>query len=467
MRLIGVEMIENARFLDPNSEMIALSSLHNTKNIFVIAMEMKGPFEESLFKPAGIRTLESFPELGCCLTETRKGGRRYLYWNSRPDVNFPMTISDLKDHETSSPVLDSVLKHLTPRLDRDWDLFDETPGEGHLLRVSRDHNIAVAMIHHAVFDAATAAEFGRRFFLEYRALLTGVRDDSHGLDTHSLSTSRKRTVKVKRRKWEDIVSNARLALEPLFSIPPLPVGSGTPDDRRQHHVKRALSDEDTARIAMVSQKGGGAFIDTLVASSGLAIERWNAARNYETGKVTTSVTMNIRGRYSGMDNMNNVSALFFESTSDERKDRKDLVRAISMSRIRQFRKQMDLRLYENVSRMIEAVNFLPFNSRRKIVHHITQKHRCSIAIILLGVIWPEMKNGKPTLNSFPTCVGETQITEVYGTGYKHMTSTPLLLIVYFYLNRLNFILTASGSLLTREETDEFMDVLVDIFRETI
>lgn len=463
----GLEMIETSRFLDPNSEMIALASFDNTKNIFLTAIEIKGPFDDSSFKPSVIGALEGFPQLRCCLKETRKNGRHYLYWHPCPDVEFPTSISDLKDHEASTPILDAVLKHLAPRLDRDWDLFKEPPGEIHLIRVSQDHRIVVAIIHHAAFDAATASEFGRRFFLQYRELLTGIKDDFPGLMAHGLSTSRKRTVKVRRRKWEDIIHSGRLALASLISNPPLPVGTGMAGDKKQYHIKRLLSVEETARLTMSSQKSGGTFIDILVASSNLAIERWNTLRNVETGKVTTALTMNIRGRYVSLDHSNNVSALFFESNSNERKDPKKLVRSLSTNRIKQFRKQMDLRLYENVARMIACASVLPFKVRRKMVHKITQKHKCSIAITLLGVVWPVMKKGKPTFDSYPTCVGETQISEVYGTGYKPLTSTPLLLIVYSFLKRLNLVLAASGSLFTRKEAEDFMDLFMYVLQEDI
>jgi hypothetical protein len=126
---------------------------------------------------------------------------------------------------------------------------------------------------------------------------------------------------------------------------------------------------------------------------------------------------------------------------------------------------MDLKHYKNVARMISCTSLLPFNARRKVVHQITQKHQCSIAITLLGVVWPEMKNGKPTLDSYPTGVGETHITEVYGTGYKHLTSTPLVLIVYSYLKRLNLVLAASGSLFSRKEAEDFMDLFMCLLQE--
>jgi hypothetical protein len=462
-----LEILETSRFLDPNSEMIALASFDNTKNIILTAFEIKGTFDESLLRPSVIGALEGFPQLRSCLKDIRKNGRHYLCWYPRPDLEFPVSISDLKHFEASKSILDAVINHLAPRLDRNWDLFDEPPGEIHLLRVAHDHYIEVAIAHHAAFDAATASEFGRQCLLRYRELMTGVKDDFPGRITHGLSTSRKRIVKVKRRKWDDVIHSARLAIKPMFSRPTLPTGTGMPRDKKQYHIKRVLSAEGTAHLNMSVKKRGGTLIDILVASSNLAIERWNTLRNVKTGKVTTAVTMNIRGRYVSLNNSNNVSALFFESNSNDRKDPKKLLRSLSTDRIRQFRKQMDLKHYKNVARMISCASLFPFKIRRKTIHHLTQKHQCSMAITLLGVIWPEMKNGKPTLDSYPTSIGNTQITEVYGTGYKHLTSTPLVLIVYSFLNKLNFILAASGSLFIRKEAEDFMDLFMLTLQEDI
>lgn len=458
-------MQDTPTFLDPNSEMIALASYANTKNLLITAIEIKGPVDESLLKPSVMGALEEFPQLRSCMKEMRTGGRHHLYWDPRPDMEFPVDLSHLKDFEDSVPVLDAVLNHLAPRLDRDWDLFRELPGEVHFVKISEDHHVAVTATHHSAFDAATASEFGRQCVLKYMELLTGVKDDFPGLQTHALSTSRKRTVEIRRRTWEDIIYSGRLALTPLIWKPALPQGSGMPDDPRQFHIKRVLSSVETARIAMSSLRKGGAFIDLLAASGNLAIERWNQRRNAETGRITTAVTMNIRGRYESLDHSNNVSALFFESDSADRNDPDQLVRSLSTARIRQFRRQMDFKQYENTARLITCASPLPFKMRRQVVHQIIQRHRYSIAITLLGIVWPVLKNGKPTFDSYPTRVGDTVISEIHGTGYKHLTNTPLVLIVYSFLKRLNLVMATSASLFTREEAEAFMDLFMEVLRE--
>ncbi len=45
-------------------------------------------------------------------------------------------------------------------------------------------------------------------------------------------------------------------------------------------------------------------------------------------------------------------------------------------------------------------------------------------------------------------------------GYKLLSSTPLLLIVYSFRGRLNLVLHAKGTLFTRRESSEFMDIMM-------
>ena len=59
-----------------------------------------------------------------------------------------------------------------------------------------------------------------------------------------------------------------------------------------------------------------------------------------------------------------------------------------------------------------------------------------------------------------TSTGDLSITEVHGVGYKLLSSTPLLLIVYSFRGRLNLVLHATGTLFTRRESDEFMDIMM-------
>ena len=60
---------------------------------------------------------------------------------------------------------------------------------------------------------------------------------------------------------------------------------------------------------------------------------------------------------------------------------------------------------------------------------------------------------------------EVSITAVHGLGYKLLSNTHLLFIVYFFANKLNVVLAASASRFTREEADAFLGLMMaNLFR---
>ena len=450
--------------LDPLSELPALAGYANTKNIIITAIETTGRLDADALKLAVKQASEKYPQIRCCIQEVRARGRFHLLRQPRPDLETPVFFTDLPESDTEAPTLDRLLNFLAPRLDRDWDLFNELPAEFHFVRVSPERHILAPVIHHVAADAGIAAELGRECLLNYHRIVTGTEPQLVG-ETPGISTSAKRRVRTRRSWWKGLASDARGVVSALFEHPTLPVGSSSPDDQREHHVKRVFSVEDTAMIARLSRVKAGALVDLLAVCANLAVDQWNQARNEPPGMLTTTVSVNMRGRYREIRAANNSGQLFFRSMPEERADPAAFARSLAMQRISQFRRQMDFKFFQDVSRLTKAVSVLPFHLRRRLVHFLMERHQFSVAMTVLGVIWPAFKNGKPTSDTSLTRVGDLTIEEVHGIGYKLLSATRLLFIVYTFRNRLNLVLAASGNLFTRQEADQFMDlVLVNLFR---
>ena len=76
------------------------------------------------------------------------------------------------------------------------------------------------------------------------------------------------------------------------------------------------------------------LVDLLTACSNLAVDQWNEKRNVKQGLVTTSMTVNTRGRFAGYDQPNNSSVIFFRSSPEERADIKKFSRSLALTRIK-------------------------------------------------------------------------------------------------------------------------------------
>ncbi len=452
-------MNESPDLLNPLSEMLALSSYGNTKNILVTMVETLGALDEQAAKLASERTAEKFPRALSCVKEIRERGKRRLAWEHRPDLHLPIFFTDLENTDPSAPLLERLVHHLAPRLDRDWDLFKEPPIEFHFVRVSQDHHVLGPVLHHVAADAGTASEVGRDFLSNYHEIMRGQKPD-WGFQPEAISSSKKRLVKTKKPTLLDFLKEGKQALGNMFHQPALPVGSGSPGDLRQYQIKREFSIEDTERLVKISASKGVSLVDLLAACSSMAVDQWNAARGISPGVLTASMSVNMKGRFRGFNSDNNSALLFFKSLPHERQDPGSFMRSISLARIKQFRRNMDFKFYQDVSRMNTAFRLLPFRLKSPIIHRLMQKHQFSVAVGMLGVIWPTFRNGKPTMESCLAEAGNLGITSVHGLGYKLLSNTHLLFIVYFFGSKLNIVLAASASLFTREEADAFLELMV-------
>jgi hypothetical protein len=445
--------------LDALSEMMALSSYGNTKNLLITAIEVSGPIDEEALKLAIQRATRSFPQFVSRIREVREQSRYYLVWDHDPDMILPLRTLDVPRTDRLTSVLDGFIHRITPALDRDWDLFNEAPAEFHILRLSKDRHILAPVIHHVVSDAGTASEFGREVLAHYHENVTGQKPD-WPCQQHAMSSSRKRMVHTPGPNLRNFLAGFREAMKHFFERPTLPVGSGSPTDRQQHLVKRVISVQETERIGKLCAEKQVSLVDILVAGINLTVDEWNEARNVNPGILTTSISVNMKGRFRGFEKANNSALMVFKSRPEERKDPAAFTWATALKRKRYFSKHMDLKFFQNVSRMTSALRMFPFPVRRRIVNFLTNRHQFAAAVTLLGTIWPQANHEKASTNTCLTSTGGLRITEVHGVGYKLLSNTPLLLIVYSFRGRLNLVLHATGTLFTRGESEEFMDLMM-------
>ncbi len=452
-------MLESPARMDPRSEMLALATYGDTKNIVLTAFEVVGPLDIEVVRMAVARASREFPQVMSCIKEIKDKGRHYLVWDHRPEVTLPVPLTEMPAGQRSGPFLDALLKHLSPWLDREWNLFEEVAAWFHVVRVAQDHHVLVSAFHHVASDAGTASEYGRRFMAHYHEIMWGGEPD-WTQEAHAISSSSKRKVRVRKPSWKERFASVRQTVDNLLEKPTLPVGTGHSEDTGQHHTKRVLSVELTEQIARSSTSNGVSFVDLLTACTNLAVDQWNEKRNVKRGTLTTSMTVNTRGRFSDYNQPNNSSVIFFKSSPDERADPQKFSRSLALTRIKHFRNQMDLKYMHDIERLMSLLRVFPFKLRRRIVHRVVDRHQFSIGVTLLGVLWPKMRNGKPSADSVLTECGDLTITEVHGLGYKLLSSTRVLLIVYAFRNKMNLVLASHACLFSLHESEEFLDLIV-------
>jgi hypothetical protein len=446
--------------VDPLSEMLALSSYGNIKNIIVTAIETIGVLDEEAFVQAAKIAASSFPQILSRLKEIKEKGRYHLFWEYRQDEILPLRMTDMKTSD-GTVSLNEFLDHISPRLDRNWNLFEEPACEFYFVRLAADHHILAVAVHHAAADGVTASEFGKEIFSNYHEIKTGRRPD-WAREVSALSSTRKRLVKVKSLGWKKALAGVRQTVRRLTERPLLPAGHGNANDLRQFHIKRVLSIDESDVIVKKSLGRGVSPVDLLAADAAGAVDVWNATHNVGPGLLTISMTVNMRGRFRGLDRPNTGGVIFFRSMPEDREDVNAFARSMAAKRIGHFRRQEDFAYYSDVNRMTDSLRLFPFNTRRKIVDFIVNRYQVSIGVTLLGVIWPKLENGKMTADSYLTSTGDLEIDQVHGVGYKLLSSTRALLIAYFYKKQLNVVLAASACQFTHAEAEAFTDIIIEI-----
>lgn len=446
--------------LDAISEMLVLSSFGNGKNIIFSGLDLKGSMDPEAFHEASRQAAKGFPHFVSTIREIKINGRYHLVRQHSPDLPLPFGVEELKIRDASASLLDNILYTLSPRLDRDWDLFQELPLEMYLIRVSERHHILATFIHHVAGDVGSIMEFGQVLMANYHELVTGEPADwKH--EPLPVSSSRKRPVEKKDAKSRSWLERIGGTLSGFLRPPAMPLGNGRRDNDEQYHIKRVLTPEDSKELAGSTGRACASLPDRLTAAAHLAVDRWNRERGIGPGTLTTSMTVNMRGRYKDLDNPNNSALIFLRSLPHERKNPNEFCRLLAAQRIKRFRTQSDSGYYRDLQRLNGSLRILPFHLRRRLMSFVLNKHQVSVAITPLGVLWPTLQEGRPTGATFLKKSGALDVTEVHGIGYKLASNTRLLLVVYYFRDQLNLILASSACLFTRQESERFMDLIIE------
>ena len=205
----------------------------------------------------------------------------------------------------------------------------------------------------------------------------------------------------KQAKSQGWLDSARGTLSGFLRTPAVPLGNGHRGNDEQYHIKRVLSPRDSQELAGSSGRACASLPDRLTAVTHIAVDQWNRERGIGPGTLTTSMTVNMRGRYKDLDNPNNSALIFLRSLPHERRNPNEFCRLLAMQRMRRFRTQSDSSYYQSLQRFNNTFRILPFHLRRRLVSFVMNKHQVSVAITPLGVLWPTLEKGRANRRHVP------------------------------------------------------------------
>ncbi|MGC8908904.1 MAG: hypothetical protein ACP5M0_15895, partial [Desulfomonilaceae bacterium] len=319
-------------------------------------------------------------------------------------------------------------------------------------------HLLAAVMSHVAGDAITLINVVRQVMVMYHEIVTGSQPELVNYQM-AASTTGKRQLRRRETVLRDYALTCRHAFEP-YKRCSLPLGTGLPADRGEHHVKATLTQDETTTVVKRAATLRISLVDYLLASGVETVRIWNDSRGCRASAVTAALTVNLDGRAENCGKLNNDSVVYFRCTEDEMSDLRALGRAIFRSRMRQFREHLDVKYARGMEKLANVARLLPFKLRKYPYQWLLQKHQTSFALGFMGVLWPKTNGRSLTGESYLVSVGGLEIAEVHGMAYKIFSRTPLYLSAYIFQQRLNLILSAAARHFTKAEAADFLQLMV-------
>ncbi len=449
------------RELDGLSEIMVLSNYPDAKNIMLFGFDVKGPLDIGAMNSALNEVIESFPQFACRVEEKRVSGKWYMSWSRDPDFRPDLRVSHLEKSDPSTPFQRSLLRHLRQSIEKEWDLLRVAPTEFHAIRVGDDQHTLLALVHHAAADGFTLSLFFQDLLACYHRAITGGNPEWAEQAAYSARV-KNHPIELKPGKWRDALFLVRDYVRVRTNKPSIPRGSGRDPGPGNHYVKCVLSREETSGIVSKQSAARMPFMDVLVAALGTAVDEWNANLNIPRGVISICVTVQMRGRFGNVEAPSNSSSVVMKFAPGERANPEEFGQRVSEKRIEQFDSLYDARVVKATETLGDSMRRLPLPFRQRIAHSLCHMPLIPMLIAPFGLMWPEIKDGRRTGDSFLTGAGGLDLTEFHAIPYKLGYHCPLILGAYTFRGRLNLQLMSLVTHYTSSETERFMDLLVKV-----
>jgi len=309
-------------------------------------------------------------------------------------------------------------------------------------------------------DVWSILHFFREVLGHYHAMVTGHRP-SWGAQSFVTSALKNEMVPYRNRHWKNFINGLCLLRMWLVETPGGPVGTGDAARKTDHNIQRILPAAQTAKLVKASSRMGVSITDRLACAGNMAIAKWDAAHKVPPQPINTCISVQMRGRSGLYSAPVNVSALFFRSEAQERKNPRLFLISMAKKRINKFDENEDLTFRMTTAGLINALGVFPFRTKRRLIRLFANKRIFSMMIANRGVLWPEQEGGKLTGNSYLSRAGELEVSELHAFAQGMAFFSNMFLSAYTFRNRLNLVLNARAVLFTRAEIEALMSLLVE------
>jgi hypothetical protein len=455
---------ERSRVLNGASELMVLSNSDEAKALLMFGLDLAGPLDVEAMRRALVTASETFPQFLSTLTEIRERGKHRLMWVRQPDLQSKLNFSEMDVSDSSVSHQNRLIGHLAASLEKEWDLLKGTSAEFHLIRHAEKHHSFFIIVHHAAADGWTILRFLKALMAAYHEIVTG-KSPPWSVTTDYASSLKKQAISLKRQRLRDLFIIARNITDSAISRPSFPERKGYSKSMGVHYAKRMLTVEETKGILQTLSGDRRPFVDLLVGGLAVAVDRWNASMGSPLRPLKICVTIQVRGRFGELGAPMNSSPIFLRFHPSERSDPAGFARVVAEKRLEETMKLADVRHFHVADTLTDALRRLPLSPRKRIIRMLSQRPIAPMLIASWGILWPEVRGGRFTKNSYLTHAGDLELTGVHALAYKPWFWCPLRLGVHTFRNRINLQLMAADRYFSSDQAESFMSLVANAVLE--
>lgn len=381
------------------------------------AFLMKGNCDIEVLQSSIIKAQDARPTFHANLIRIPKGLWGVYAWQIREEP-VQLEVRDFSDLEKLPDDLgDWIHEQMAPKVRSLMDLANQYPVNFILFKLPQNHYFLVFLFHHVVTDGGGIYDFLREVFKLYHESVTGSLPDwadVAGMHAQAGDTKPVDAISTWDYLKREFALRHRYPVQKAvqFATSPEPVKKG-------RHIIRYIIEDPALQKALRdrARKDGGSLTDLMVSGSKLAIAEWNESRNRPIEPLIHGVAVNQRRRRNLSDikgQGNPMSAITIPSDAKDRSDPEKLLAHVIQQRKMRLALGYDVALSNMSIKLFAFSRLFPMSIRHSFVR-IINDIKISHFITNLGVIWPEIENGRLTGRTAITNFGDMELLDIHSS----------------------------------------------------
>ncbi len=388
-------------------------------------LQFRGPIDLDAMAESWEEALKLVPMFSSHLGVERRGVFELPVWQYDDRVRNPLRVDDCR-HLASEPFdpMEFSMEYHRDRMQRRMDLEREFPFKGHLLRIFDDRHILSVVYQHSVVDPYKAFKVLTRLLELYHERVKGERPEwAETIGMTALARKREPLWVAPRSTMftfpRDVFRNFRRWNKSRGPVRFSQIATREILDFRQvkgRYGLRAVIDDAALFESLLARakRNGATLNDLLLAVALRCITRWNRDNAAPAEYFRLLLASSLKGRTEVPETVGTgLSGLTFAVRGNENGDLDESIGFFRNYRRSILENKLDIKAYAWMSQWYSIMRVLPLKIRMRYLAPMLTSPRVCFSLSNIGVMWPRIEDGRPTLDSAVLGAGDLVIEDMH------------------------------------------------------